>query len=244
MNGFLYSISYKISPSLRKLLLIWFLLMFFCCSFQFLYLCTINGTNGIKDGGKIVRSVVFSTICPSVLKKFSWTGNSGFNQPGLKKDFKQKKNIFGIFFDVIYAYDKKYTKMDCEDDLKNRIFKHIRTQADKVWVFIASALECMHFVIVHLSINLCIQFFFRAKSNAITTSNVQPNVQPNAITLNASTSTPSMPVQQHPTHLTNFYSQQQSQFVPQHNPMQSTPPSHNGFLPTHNYGHGQYYHQL
>lgn len=104
----------------------------FCFLFQIEYLCTINGTNGIKDGSKIVRSVVFSTICPSVLQYYTWTGHSGFNKSGQKKDFKQKKNIFAVFFDVIHAYDKKYSKTDCEDDFKYRILKHIKIKAEKV----------------------------------------------------------------------------------------------------------------
>lgn len=105
--------------------------------FQVEHLCTINGMNGIKDGGKIVRSIVYETMCPSVLINFTWTGNSSHNQPG-KKDFQQKRNIFGVFFEVIHAYDKKYTKLSCEDDLKKKIFKHIKTKPKNV---VASSLS-------------------------------------------------------------------------------------------------------
>lgn len=103
-----------------------------CYVFQFDHLLIINGTNGITDGGKIIRSVVYATICPTVLQNYTWTGHSANNKPGQKKDFMKKKNIFAVFFDVIYAYDKKYTKSQCEDDMKNRIFKYIKSMAEKV----------------------------------------------------------------------------------------------------------------
>lgn len=99
---------------------------------QIEYLCTINGINGSKEGGKIIRSVVYATICPTVLMNFTWTGNSGFNKASHKKDFKQNKNIFDVFFAVIYAYNKKYTKIDCVDDFKSRILKHVKTKACKM----------------------------------------------------------------------------------------------------------------
>lgn len=97
------------------------------------HLCTIHGTNGTKGGGKIIRSVVYSTICPSILKNYTWTGNSSNNNKTIqKRDFNKKANIFAIFFSVIYAYDKNYTKSQCEDDFKNRIFKYVKTAAEKM----------------------------------------------------------------------------------------------------------------
>lgn len=97
--------------------------------FQFNHLCTIHGSNGPKTGGKIIRSVVFSTICPTVLQTYTWSGS------GDKNNFKNRKNIFAVFFDVVFAYDKNYTKSQCEDDMKQRIFKYIKTEAEKVYVF-------------------------------------------------------------------------------------------------------------
>lgn len=98
--------------------------------FQIDHLCTINGTNGSKDGGKIIRSVVFATICPSILKDFTWTGSS---KSGQKNDFKRHKQIFGVFFAVVHAYNQKYSQSDCEDDMKNRIFKHVKGKAEKMY---------------------------------------------------------------------------------------------------------------
>lgn len=79
-----------------------------------------------------MRSVVYATICPTVLQNYTWTGNSTSNKPAIKGDFVKKKNIFDVFFNVIYTYDKKYTKMQCEDDMKKRIFKHIKKELEKV----------------------------------------------------------------------------------------------------------------
>lgn len=100
--------------------------------FQIVHLCIINGTNGTKEGGKVIRSVVFATICPTVLEKYTWTGISGLNKSGRKKEFKQFKNIFGVFFDVVHAYNQEYSKSDCEDDIKHRILKHIKKEAEKM----------------------------------------------------------------------------------------------------------------
>lgn len=99
------------------------------------HLTTINGTNGAKEGGKIIRSVVFATISPSVLNLYTWTGYSSKTGKKSKNDFRQKKNIFGVFFDVINGYNKKYTRADCEEDLKNRIFKHVKGRVDKKYGF-------------------------------------------------------------------------------------------------------------
>lgn len=96
---------------------------------QIVHLCTINGTNGNKEGGKIVRSVVFATISPTILKGYTWTGTSKQQQ---KSGFMKYKQIFGVFFTVIRAYDKNYSQSDCEDDMKNRIFKHVKGAANKM----------------------------------------------------------------------------------------------------------------
>lgn len=93
------------------------------------HLCTINGTNGNKDGGKIIRSVVFATICPTILNNYTWTGSS---KQGRKNEFKRYKLIVGVFFAVIHAYDRHYSQSNCEDDLKNRIFKHVKGKAEKM----------------------------------------------------------------------------------------------------------------
>lgn len=86
----------------------------------------------MKDGGSIIRSVVYSTICPTVLQIYTLTGNSGKKRPGEKKAFERYKNIFDVFFDVIHAYDKEYTKTDCRKDIRDRIFKFVKKEADKV----------------------------------------------------------------------------------------------------------------
>lgn len=93
------------------------------------HLCTINGTNGNKDGGKIVRSVVYATICPTVLQLYTWTGASKQDD---KNGFRQYTQIVGVIFTVIHAYDRKYSRSECDDDFKLRIFKHVKKKAEKM----------------------------------------------------------------------------------------------------------------
>lgn len=71
-----------------------------------------------------MRSVVYATICPTVLQHYTWTGNFTLNKPANKGDFVKKKQIFDVFFNVIYTYDKKYTKMQCGADMKKKIQAH------------------------------------------------------------------------------------------------------------------------
>lgn len=90
--------------------------------FQFEYLAIINGAAGDGDGSKIIRSVVFATIAREVLSRFTWTGKSA--KPNSKLGFFSKKKTVQLFFDVVRLYDSQYTKSECEDDLKYKVFKH------------------------------------------------------------------------------------------------------------------------
>lgn len=68
------------------------------------------------------RSVVFAAISPQVLSKYTWTGRS--TKPNVKLSFEKKQNIVQILFDVVYAYDSRYSRTECEEDWKYKIFKY------------------------------------------------------------------------------------------------------------------------
>lgn len=82
---------------------------------------SLNGIGGTKDGSKIVRSVVLSTISSELLSTYTWTGRS---QNSNKKAFESKKNIINLLYTAIRAYDTSYSKADCSSDLKYKIFKY------------------------------------------------------------------------------------------------------------------------
>lgn len=48
-----------------------------------------------------------------------------------KSDFKKYKNIVGVFFATVHAYNPKYTRAACEDDMKYRIFKYAKSKSEK-----------------------------------------------------------------------------------------------------------------
>lgn len=85
------------------------------------YLISLNGIGGAKDGSKIVRSVVLSTISSELLSTYTWTGRS---QNSNKKAFESKKNIINLLYTAIRAYDSSYSEADCSSDLKYKIFKY------------------------------------------------------------------------------------------------------------------------
>lgn len=83
---------------------------------------SINGIGGMKNGSKIIRSVVAATISPKVLSMYTWTGRSG------KKAFETKKKIVDLFYLVIRSYDAGYSRTNCLTDLKYKIFKYAYTK--------------------------------------------------------------------------------------------------------------------
>lgn len=91
-------------------------------------MAAINGICGDKSGSKVIRSIVFATVSPKILSKYTWTGKS--SKKNLKLNFVSKKNIIQLFFDVVRAYDPKYTKAECEEDLKYKIFKYMYKEYD------------------------------------------------------------------------------------------------------------------
>lgn len=175
-----------------------------------------------------MRSVVYGTICPSVLINFTWTGNSTNNQPG-KKDFQQKRNIFSVFFDVIHAYDKKYTRLDCEEDMKKKILKHVKTQAKKVWAFWCESIIIWD-EMLNNSNNHFVYFFFSEPNNLDHTSapTTSDHPMPNNIALQP-VHTQTLP---HPSH----QSQPQSYYHMQGHAPSLAPPTQP------QYAHPQYYH--
>ncbi|XP_055312028.1 uncharacterized protein LOC129574272 [Sitodiplosis mosellana] len=92
----------------------------------FEHLAMINGVCGDKTGSKIIRSIVFATVSRNILAQYTWTGKS--SKQNTKLDFVSKKNMIQLFFDVVRVYDPRYTRAECEDDLKYKIFKYVYKQ--------------------------------------------------------------------------------------------------------------------
>lgn len=83
---------------------------------------SINGVGEDREGSKIIRSVAHAIISPELLKKFTWTGRSA---PKVQKNsFSTKEKIIGLIYNTVNAYDTKYSRSNCDSDLKYRVCKH------------------------------------------------------------------------------------------------------------------------
>lgn len=83
---------------------------------------TINGVRGDKNGSKIIKSVIHATISPTLLSNYTWTGRSSARE--IKLALSTKKRIIDLIYNVVKSYDVNYSRSDCEDDLKYKVFKY------------------------------------------------------------------------------------------------------------------------
>lgn len=95
-------------------------------------LSIINGQNGDKNGGKIVKSIFDAVVDSRIHSLFTWTGKSSNGQK--KMAFCDYKEIVGLFYTVVHLADSKYSKKDCERDLTYKVLKYAATS--KRFVFI------------------------------------------------------------------------------------------------------------
>lgn len=87
------------------------------------YLIGINGVRGTKKGSKIIKSVAQAIISGSLLKTYTWTGRSNSHDEE-KKKLSVKKNVVGLIYDVVKAYDENYSRSECTKDMIYKVCKY------------------------------------------------------------------------------------------------------------------------
>lgn len=87
------------------------------------FLIGLNGVHGDKKGSKIIKSVVYAIISRPLMTTYTWTGRSKSSNER-KKALSTKLNILDLIYDVVKAYDGKYTKRECNEDIKYKVCKY------------------------------------------------------------------------------------------------------------------------
>lgn len=92
-------------------------------------LSVINGDDGNKNGGKIIKALFDTVIYSELQCKFTWTGKSNGQN---KIAFCEYKEVVGLLYSVVRLADSKYTLKDCKRDITHKVLKHAVTKKKEV----------------------------------------------------------------------------------------------------------------